>query len=463
MTSESKPFKGISRPGLTTWSRRLIASIVLVAFVALIIWAGLALLPSAPQRAVVMAIYPEGSLNAELVKRYQQILGRKGIDLKLANSAGAAQSAALLRDPKSGVSIALIPGGITTDEESPQLVSLGTLFYQPLWVFSRPGLSPEPGRLLLQGHKQLRNLRISIGPEGSSSHALCLELLGRAGVIDRKSAALLPYTPSESADKLVHGKIDIAIFVDGWESPAVQQLLNTKGVNVESIPRADAFAALYPYLNKLVLPAGVIDMNAPKPETDVMLIATKSNLVVRRDLHSAIQYMLLEAAVEIHSTPSIFRKADQFPAPETVDLQLSPLAREFYKTGTPFLLRHLPFWLAVLLGEPIVWLIPLLVILFPVFRVAPAAYDWFERRRIYSLYSELKRLEDEIIFAPADVSRMHVIERLNRLEDRASRLSVPTAFKPLVYSLRLHIDMVRQEVRSATLINTPEQSVSEGR
>jgi hypothetical protein len=176
-----------------------------------------------------------------------------------------------------------------------------------------------------------------------------------------------------------------------------------------------------------------------------MLIATKSNLIVRRDLHPAIQYMLLEAAVEIHSTSSIFRKADQFPAPETVDLPLSPLAREFYKTGTPFLLRYLPFWLAVLLEEPIVWLVPVVVILFPVFRLAPTLYDWFERKRIYRLYSELKRLEDETLFAPANGSRSDIIERLNRLKDRASRLSVPTAFKPLVYSLRLHIDMVRQE------------------
>lgn len=172
-----------------------------------------------------------------------------------------------------------------------------------------------------------------------------------------------------------------------------------------------------------------------------MLIATKSNLVVRRDLHSAIQYMLLETAVEIHCTPGIFRIANQFPAPETVDLPLSPLAREFYKSGTPFLLRYLPFWLAVLLAEPIVWLIPVVVILFPVFRLAPTAYDWFERRRIYRLYSELKRLEDEML--DHNGARADIIDRLNRLENRASNLSVPTAFKPLVYSLRLHIDMVK--------------------
>ena len=128
-----------------------------------------------------------------------------------------------LRDPRSGISIALIPPGITTERESPELVSLGTLFYQPLWVFSRRQLRKEHEELL-RGHKQLRGLRISIGSEGSSSRAISLNLLGRAGVIDRESATLLSYTPSESAQKLIRGEIDVLIFLDGWQSPAVHQL-----------------------------------------------------------------------------------------------------------------------------------------------------------------------------------------------------------------------------------------------
>ena len=268
-------------------------------------------------------------------------------------------------------------------------------------------------------------------------------------MIDQKSATLLSLTPAESAQKLTHGEIDVAIFCDAWESPAVQQLVRTKDVNLESIPRADAFVALYPYLNKLVLPAGVVDMTEPRPPTDVLLIATKSNLVVRNDLHPAIQYLLLEAADEIHSPAGIFHKADQFPAPESIDLPLSRYAREFYKTGTPFLHRHLPFWLAAFLEQPIVLLIPLLAILYPVFRFAPAIYDWVERRRVYRLYSELRRLEDEMFLAAPSRTRKDFIERLDRLKDRASRLSLPTAFTPLVYALRLHIDMVREEARKS--------------
>jgi TRAP-type uncharacterized transport system substrate-binding protein len=420
---------------------RLIALLGLVAAVALTAWLAFALLRSVlQQRTVVMAVYPEGTLNSELVKRYQQVLASNGIEVKLDPSAGAVESLSDLRNPNSGVSVALVPGGLTTKKDSPELVSLGTVFYQPLWIFSR-------GRLP-QGPLHFRGRRISIGPEGSSSRAVSLEVLGRAGLIDQKSTTLLALPPAESAQALIRGDIDSAIFLDGWESPVVQRLLGTKGINLESIPRADALVRIYPYLTKLVLPAGALDLVEPRPSADLILIGTKSSLVVRNDLHAVIQYRLLEAAVEIHSTPSMFRTAGQFPAPESVDLPLSPYARDFYKTGAPFLLRHLPLWLAVLLEQPVVWLIPLLIILFPLFRLAPAVYDWAERRRIYRLYSELRRIEDEMFYAADRGGHKDLIERLDRLEDRASHLSVPSEFKPLVYALRLHIEMVRHKLNS---------------
>ena len=395
------------------------------------------LLRPTSQRTLAMAIYPEGSVHAEIVRQYQEVLARDGVHLQLVPSAGAVESVARMRDPKSGISVALIPGGITTEQESPELVSLGTLFYQPIWVFSR--------RDPLQGQNRVRDLRVSIGPEGSSSRALASKLLERGGIIDQKSATIFPFTPADSAQKLIHGEIDVAVLFDGWESPAVQELLKAKDLKLESVSRADAFAALYPYLCKLVLPAGVIDLAGPRPATDTLLVASKSNLVIRRDLHPAIQYLLLQAAVEIHSKPGMFRTANQFPEPESIDLSLSPYAREFYKTGMPFFQRHLPFWLALLIEEPVVWIIPLIVVLFPLFRLAPSIYDWCERRRVYKLYAELKHLEDELLLAGSGAARQECIERLNRLEGRVSRLSVPMPFRPLVYGLRLHIDMVRHE------------------
>jgi len=203
---------------------------------------------------------------------------------------------------------------------------------------------------------------------------------------------------------------------------------------------------LYPYLSKLVLPAGVADLAENRPPADVLLLAPKASLVVRRSLHPAIQYLLLEAAEEMHSAPSVFNKAGEFPAPQTVELPLSTHARQFYKTGSPFLLRTLPFWLAVLVQQLLVLAIPLVGVLFPVLRFAPAIYGWLGQRRVYKLYSELKRLEDQLTAIPPPGTTDDFIERLDQMEGRASRQSVPASVRPQLYWLRSHIEMVRDEV-----------------
>jgi hypothetical protein len=289
-------------------------------------------------------------------------------------------------------------------------------------------------------------MRISVGPEGSGTHALSVELLARIGIIDR-TAKLLPLTPDVAADKLMHGEIDAAVMLAAWESPVVRQLVSAQDINLASVPRADAYVALYPFLSKVVLPAGVGDMVKNRPPADVVLLAPKASLVVRKDLHPAIQYLLLEAATAIHSGPGMFRKAGQFPAAESIDLPLSPYAQQFYKTGPPFLQRHLPFWLAVLAQELLVLLIPVLAVLYPLLHFLPAVYGWAMRRRVFSLYNELKVLEDEILSRDAQKSAADLAARLDRLEERASRFRLPVSFRPLLYALRSHIALVRQSLR----------------
>ena len=419
--------------------RRLLvtAAILVAALTAFGIWLAFSLLRPTPPHSVAMAIDPEGSYNAELGKRYREILARDGIDLRLVPSPGAVESVARLRDAKSGISIAIIPGGITNKQQSPGLVSLGTLFYEPLWLFTRSQR--------LEKHTQLQNLRISIGPEGTASHFLALEFLVRVGVIEQNSATLLSLSPQESSAKLLNRDIDAAVLMGAWETPVVHQLLVAKDISLVGIRRADAFVALYPFLNKLELPAGVADMAENRPPTDVQLIAPKASLIVRDDLHPAIQYRLLEAASQIHSGPGVFHKAGEFPAPEAIDLPLSTHARQFYKTGSPFLQRNLPFWLAVLAQQALVVLLPVVGVLYPLLRVSPKIFMSIQSRRVYRLYSELRFLEKELGSVGPTIDNKDFIERLNQLDNRASRLWVPASLRPQLYNLRLHIRLVREE------------------
>jgi TRAP-type uncharacterized transport system substrate-binding protein len=415
----------------------VITLIALVVLTGVVTWLTFAVFRPTPPRSVTMAIDPEGSFNATTAKRYSELLRRDGIELKLVPSPGPVESVARLQDPRSGVSIAIIPSGITDEQKSPELISLGTLYYEPLWGFSR-------GRVVRR-HEDLAGLRISIGPEGSGSHLLATEFLARVGIIDRKSATLLSLSAQDSAAKLQSGEIDAAILLAAWETPIVHQLLTAKDVNLDGVPRADAFIALYPFLHKLTLPAGVADMKENRPPNDVVLLATKASLVVRRDLHPAIQYRLLEAASRAHSAAGLFHAAGQFPAPEVIDLPLGTHARQFYKTGPPFLQRHLPFWLAVLAQQFLVLLIPVVGVVYPLLRFSPAIYSWLQHRRIYGLYSELMVLEGEMASSSAHQTDKY-IEQLNQLEERASRLSLPMAFQPLLYALRQHVGVVRQRI-----------------
>jgi TRAP-type uncharacterized transport system substrate-binding protein len=386
-----------------------------------------------PPRVVVMSTGTPGSTYDLLARRYQAYLKQSGVYLRLLPSAGAVENLGRLNDPHSDVSVAFAQGGLTTEAQSPGLESLGTMFFEPFWFFSR---TPVVSRL-----ENLRGKRMAIGPEGSGTRALASKFLAVNG-IDQSFAQWLPMPGAAAGDALLQGQIDAAAMVTSPDSEVVRRLLASSDVNLVGFPRADAYVALYPYLSKLTLPAGVGNLATNRPPTDVTLVAPKASLIVRRSLHPAIQYLLLEAAGEIQSEPNIFQSAGRFPAAEPGDLPLSKGARAFYKTGPPFLQRYLPFWLAVLASRLLVLLIPLVGIVYPLLRFTPALYGWSMRRRIFRLYGELKFIESELE-ARAGSSASDLQLRLQRLEERANQIHLPFSFAPFLYQLRTHIALVR--------------------
>jgi hypothetical protein len=369
------------------------------------------------------------------------LLAAHGVELRLVATDGSVDNLQLLNDPSSGVSVAFVQAGLTTPADAPDLVSLGTVFYEPVWVLYKgdpPRYSPE----LFKGK------RLSIGPEGSGTRKLGLELMAASGV-NLAGIDLQHMRDQDVAAAFLDDKLDAAVIVGAWESTVVQQLLTTEEINTATFPRADAQVALRPFLNKLIVPEGVADLVRNKPPRDLVLVAPKASLVVRKDLHPALQYLLLDAAFRIHSTPGVFQKAGQFPSAEPIDLPLGDDARQYYLTGPPFLQRYLPFWLAVLVGRLLVVLIPVIAVIFPLIRLLPATYGWVVRRRVFSLYGELKFIEAEMEAHTSEVDVNDLLDRLQRLENRANHLRVPTAFTHFLYSLRIHIGLVRSRLQQA--------------
>jgi TRAP-type uncharacterized transport system substrate-binding protein len=396
-----------------------------------------------PPRVLVLATGGEGGDYSEYGKRYRDFLKRRGVEVRLLATAGAYENVERLQDPRSGVSAGFVPAGTTSDRESPELVSLGTLFYEPLWLFYRD--RGRPLDKLDNTLNVLKEKRLSVGPEGSAGRALILKLLKING-IDPEVSDLVSLPPQAAGEQLIGGKIEVAAMMASWQSPAVKRLLTAKNIRLLNFPRADTYVALYPYLNKVVVPAGLADLSGNIPPKDIQLLAPKTSLVVRRDLHSALQYLLLDAALEIHGGPGVFQKAGQFPAPEAIDLPLSDKATHFYKSGRPFLQRYLPFWVSALLVQLLVLLLPLFGILYPLLRFMPGLYGWGMRRRIYRLYGELKFLDDELERRGAEQDTGDLVTQLDNLEERAGHIHLPKAFTYMLYTLKHHISLVRTKL-----------------
>lgn len=416
---------------------------ILIALAALA-GAALFLFAGMPPRRIVMATGPEGGAYHELAKRYQAALARENVELRLITTAGAAENVARLRDSHSEVDIALVQSGIIDPRDPSELQSLGTLFYEPCWWFRRRDAA-QVGVL-----PRLQGLRISIGPEGSGTHTLSLQLLTQAGIAGKQNHELLPLPAAVTRERLLAGDLDDAFLIAAWDAPIVQQMLADDAIDVASYVRADALVALHPYLSKLVVPRGAASLAADRPPADVTLIATKASLVVRKGLHPAIQYLLLRTAQEIHRTPSIFNRASEFPAAEAIDVPLSDEAQRYYKSGLPMLHDYLPFWMATLVGKLALLLIPIFGVLYPIIRLIPQIYDWMMRSRVMRMYGQLRLLEAEIARTSGESSN-DIAARIDRLEEQARSLKGQIAYATqtdsLLSSLQTNINAVRESAK----------------
>jgi TRAP transporter TAXI family solute receptor len=393
----------------------------------------------APPRKIVITTGSDSGAYYAYAGRYAAILGRDGITLEVKTSAGSLENLARLE--KGEAQVGFVQGGVVEPKNEPEneadaaLLSLGSVFYEPVWVFYRGEASVE--RLT-----DLRGKRLAIGPQGSGVRLLAQQLLAANEIGPGDN--LLPLSGLKAAEELQQGRIDAAFVIAAENAPVVQVLLRSPGVRVMTFAQADAYQRRFPFLTKLVLPQGVADLVRGYPPQDVTVLAPTANVIVRGDLHPALQTLLLQAMTEVHGKSGFFNKSGEFPAYKDRLAPLSPEAARYFKSGPPFLQRYLPFWLAVLVDRLIVLLVPIIALLIPLLKIAPAIYTWRVRSKVFRCYGELKFLEEDLRqrFDPQRLPEYR--NRLEVLDDEARGLHVPLAYTDLVYTLREHVNLVRQ-------------------
>ena len=440
------------------WRDRLTAALPAVLLTAAGIALALHFIDPAPPMHVAIAAGTDDSDYSEFARRYQALLANDGVTLDIQTSGGAVDNLQKLRNEDDVSQIAFVQDGLsgqppalfdddsdneaTTADAAPgssvRLVSLGSISYEPIWVFYR-------GKTERRRLSSLRGLRIAIGEKGSGTYAFAARLLAASGV-NAHNAHLLSVAHAEAQALLRRGAVDAAFFMGAPDTPMIQALARQPHLRIMDLDQAEAYNRQFPYLHALVLPHGSMDLSHNLPARDLHLLATTTTVVVTERLHPALVTLLLKAMQKTHAGPTLLSAPREFPADKDNDFALSKDAAHFYQSGPPFLQRYLPFWLATLVDRAALAILPILAILVPIVKTAPTLYFWRLRRRIYRWYGELKFLEIQLSQSNSENEQVQLLRQLDHIEEKVKTANLPLAFTEHIYVLREHMDLVRRKL-----------------
>jgi len=390
----------------------------------------------APPHQIRIATGSSSNAYYQFATQYASRLAADGITLEILETQGSIANLELLKNNLA--EIAFVQGGVGAAAAYPSLQSLGSVYFEPLWVFVRQ--EHHTDRLL-----DLKGLRLAIGAEGSGTRAISIQLLSDNG-IDGSNSTLLSLSGNEAQAALMENRIDALFLVTSPNSAQVRKLLTAENIAPVSFARAEAYARRYEFLSTLHLPEGAIDLAHNIPAHAIDLVAPAATLVTSDEFHPALTSLMLQAASETHGRRSLFANSGQFPSAEFLDFPLNSDAERYYKSGTPFLQRYLPFWAANLVDRLIVMILPLVTLMIPLMKVLPPTYRWRVRSRIYRWYDELRDLDSRTTAADNPGQTQALLQELDHIEQDVMQVTVPKSYADAQYNLRLHIRLIRERL-----------------
>ncbi len=395
---------------------------------------------SAPPDTLIITAGGDDTRLLKTAEKYKKILARNGVKLEILKSGGSMENLERLDNPSFRVDVGFVQTGVAKRRNIDKLVSLGSISYQPLYIFYR---SSKPLEIL----SQFQGQRIAIGEDGTGTQVLALELLALNGIEPGGKTELLKMDDEEAAKALLEDKIDAAFMMsDSTSSKTMRDFRRKQNLRLFDFTQADAYSRRLGYLNKIVLPKGSFDFGKNFPDHDISLISPTVELIARADLHPALSDLLLEAATEVHARQGRTQKRGEFPAMLEHEYKISPDAVRFYKSGKGFLYKYLPFWMASLINRILVVFVPMLLILIPGLKSIPALYRWRMRLRLLRWYRALLILEEDLVSQITPEKRAELIGRLNEIEETVNNLKVPASFADQFYALRSHVSIVRERL-----------------
>jgi TRAP transporter TAXI family solute receptor len=423
----------------------LLAVVVVAGFVIAYQYVGVA-----PPKVVRIATGAKNGAYYTFAHQYARLLASDGITLEVVSTAGSVENLELLK--KGEVLLALIQGGSATKADKERLQSLGSLFLEPVWIFTRK----QSG---IKRFLELKGKRVSVGVAGSGTHLLATQLLSAAGLTEINTRLLREET-TQAMDSLSNGKIDAAFFVASPEAPIIQKLFAVPALELLDFDRAAAYGRLFPFLTPVTLSEGVIDLQQNIPFHDTPLVAASANLAARADLNASLIPAVLNAVTRVHQAGGVLEHKRQFPSVDFADLPLNEDARRYLINGPSFLYRWLPYGTAVLLDRLKILVLPFLALLLPLFKIAPPLYTWRIRSKIYRWYAAVRGVESSIQEVKVSGDAASLINRLSELDRQVASVSVPLSYAAELYHLRLHIRFLQEKLTSASSRSDADERLS---
>ena len=419
------------------FSAKVFAAVLcVIALVWLALWY---FIPAPPTTIRIMAGFNGGNFE-HIAIAYRERLARQHVKLDIGtNNQGVIPALKLIQDRTSGVDATFTFAGVSNATELPSVVSLGRIGFNPVSIFYR-------GEETLERLTQLKGKRIG----ANLDFPPLVRILNASGV-NAENSTLLNRVGPGAADALQKGDLDVVLNIAAFSALPTQRLLRDPTIRMMNLTQAEALTRVFPYLSRLVLPQGAIDLEKNIPPIDVNLIATTSSVLVRRDLHPQLIYLLAQTLQEEHGGAGVFHRAGEFPTQTDPEYPMAEEAVDYYKNGPSFLQRYLPFWMINYAKRMAAILVAAIAVVIPLFTFTPKLYAWLLHLRLARLYRRLRavnaRLKGEL--TTEEVSALQ--GDLDHI-DRAANI-LPMRHSDLFFALLMHIDMTRTRLaaRSAAL------------
>jgi hypothetical protein len=415
-----------------------IAMVVAALFIAILVY-----IEPFPRQPTVLAIGQRGTLSNPLGDAFQSYFERQGLPLEIRSRSGLDAVAKDIGDPGSEINASFVVSGAGSPADYPGLVSLGNVAIAPAWLFYRGDTVQVDDPF-----QYYRDKQIAVGAPGTVSARLFSTLmdLNNPGTGDQPNYLKLPHV--EAVEQLRAGSIDAVFIVDGFSSPVIQQMLSDPNLKLMNFPLVDAYVRRLPFLRKVTVPRGAIDIAEIRPASDIALLASSVNLLVEKDLHPVVQWSFLLAAREISlKSDNFFPAADTFPQYRDRGFPLSPIATRFYTSGVPAIFSYLPLWLAALLENVWVVLLALLLLGLPAFNKIIGFRGFASQKLLWLHFWELRYLEDELVAARTAEDMASVIEGLTLLDKKTAETWVQDDQMRHYFNLRRSINGTIQDAQ----------------